>query len=177
MMELKSRLTRRRQHGVGLIEILVTIVLLSIGFLAAARMQVEGMRYSQSAYYQSQAYFLASDMINRMRTNSIAARDGEYDNIITAAGDQDQMCSANACSPAQIALQDKYEWGGYFYSRGAGANFIPALPSSDSISAHATVIPINDEIYQVRMLWSEIVKGEVVPQTLVVNFALQQSET
>jgi len=176
MMISNSMLKPRRQGGVGLIEILITIVLLSIGFLAAARMQVEGMRYSQSAYYQSQAYFLASDMINRMRTNSKGARDGEYDNIMTSAGDQDQMCSTSACSPAQIALQDKYEWGGYFHARGNGANFIPALPSSDGIAAHATVVPLNDELYQVRMLWSEIVKGEVKAQTLVVNFALQQSD-
>jgi len=72
---------RCQQRGIGFIEILITIALLSIGFLALARMQVEGMRFSQSAYFQSQAYFLASDMINRMRTNTDGVRDGHYDNI------------------------------------------------------------------------------------------------
>jgi len=147
---------------------------LSIGFLAAARMQVEGMRYSQSAYHQSQAYFLASDMINRMRTNNVGVSNGFYDNIATSPGDQDPGCSDQPCSPAQIALQDVYEWGGYFHSRDGAPNFIPALPSSDGITAHATVEPVNADIYAVKMVWSEIVKGEVKPQSLSVNFALQQ---
>jgi len=163
-----------KQHGIGLIEILITIVLLSIGFLAAARMQVEGMRFSQSAYYQSQAYFLASDMINRMRTNDDGVRDGDYNNIMTSASAEDQGCGQQACNSRQIALQDVYEWSGYFHVRDGAANFVPALPSSDSITAHATVTPVNDDIFMVSMVWSEIISGEDTEQSLSVNFALTQ---
>lgn len=163
-----------RQKGIGLIEILITIVLLSIGFLAAARMQVEGMRFSQSAYYQSQAYFLASDMINRMRTNSRGVRAGRYSNITTSAVAADPGCALNACNPAQIALQDIYEWGGYFHPRDAQAtNFIAALPSSDSITAYATVIPVDNDIFTVTLVWSEIIGSEDTEQSLSVNFALR----
>lgn len=171
-MDIKA--TMNRQAGVGLIEILITIVLLSVGFLAAARMQVEGMRYSQSAYHQSQAFFLASDMINRMRTNTAGVINGEYDNKSTAANAQDPMCTTQACSPAQIAAQDLYEWGGYFHSRDGSPNFIPALPSSESVSAYAIVEPVNQDIYSVRLVWAEIVNGDMSTETLTVNFALQQ---
>jgi len=167
----------QHQFGVGLIEILITIMLLSIGFLAAARMQVEGMRFSQSAYYQSQAYFLASDMINRMRTNSQGVMDGHYDGITTSASATDPDCSSDACSPADIALQDVFDWGGYFHSREGSANFIPALPSSDSIQAFATVVPIDDDIFSVQLTWSEIIGNEEKSQSLSVNFALEKSDT
>ena len=60
------------QQGIGLIEILIAVLLVSIGFLAAAQMQVHSMRFSQSAYHQSQAYYLATSMIARIRSNTKA---------------------------------------------------------------------------------------------------------
>jgi len=174
-MDIRNQKSRRRVKGVGLLEILITIVLLSIGFLAAARMQVEGLRFSQSAYYQSQAYFLASDMINRMRTNSDGVKDGDYNNIATSADSENPDCASKPCTPKQIAKQDLYEWGGYFHARDNDDNFIPALPSSEKIQASATVNAVNDDIWAVRLVWSEIISGEVKQQTMVVNFALAKS--
>jgi len=166
----------RRERGIGLIEILVTIVLLSIGFLAAARMQVEGMRFSQSAYHQSQAYFLASDMINRMRTNVEGVDAGHYDGLTTSATNDNPGCLVAACNANEIADQDVYDWGGYFHSRDGAANFIPALPSSDNIQAYATVTQIVGDEYMVTLTWSEIVGSEYKPQTLSVRFVLGQHE-
>jgi len=165
----------KKQAGVGLLEILITIVLLSIGFLAAATMQVQGLRFSQSAYYQSQAYFLANDMINRMRTNTEGVKSGQYNGIETSASATDPGCADKACSAAEIAQQDLYEWGGYFHAREQTANFIPALPSSDKVAASAKVIAIDDDIWSVQLTWSEIVNGGVKAETLSVNFALEKS--
>lgn len=174
---INRQITRwHRINGVGLLEVLITIVLLSIGFLAAARMQVEGLRFSQSAYYQSQAYFLANDMINRMRTNSDGVKSGKYDGISTSAEAVNPGCSTKACTPSEIAQQDVYEWGGYFHARNNEANFVPALPSSDSISASAKVEAVNDDIWSVQLVWSEIVNGDLQEQSLSVNFALAKSK-
>lgn len=174
-MQLFSTPSRCTQKGIGLLEILITIILLSIGFLAAARMQVEGMRFSQSAYYQSQAYFLASDMINRMRTNAKGVLDGHYDGIFTSADVEDPGCAAQACNPKDIALQDVYEWSGYFHPRSGTANFIAALPSSETVTASATVTAINNDIFEVNLVWSEIIGSQYVAQSLSVNFALENS--
>jgi len=174
-MDIHNQIRWRRIKGVGLLEVLITVVLLSIGFLAAARMQVEGLRFSQSAYYQSQAYFLANDMINRMRTNADGVKDGKYTNITTSADSENPGCAAKACSPEDIAKQDLYEWGGYFHARNDQKNFIPALPSSDSIQASATVKAVNEDIWSVNLVWSEIISGEVKQQTMSVNFALAKS--
>lgn len=175
-MSIKQTIRQHKIKGIGLLEVLITIVLLSIGFLAAARMQVEGLRFSQSAYYQSQAYFLANDMINRMRTNADGVKNGEYDGINTSAEAVDPGCSDKACTPREIAQQDVYEWGGYFHARDNQANFVPALPSSDSVNASATVEAINDDIWSVQLMWSEIVNGDIEAQTMSVNFALAKSK-
>lgn len=174
-MKMNAWIKRKRnQAGIGLIEILITVVLLSIGFLAAARMQVEGMRFSQSAYHQSQAYFLANDMINRMRANSKGVGTGSYDGIRTSANAEDPDCSNNFCSPDEVAEQDVYDWGGYFHSRQGVVNFIPALPSAENVEAYAKVEPLNDDIYTVTLVWAEIIDGEYTAQTMSVNFVLQK---
>lgn len=165
----------RSQKGVGIIEILVTIVLLSVGFLATARMQVESMRFSQSAYYQSQAYFMASDIINRMRTNSEGVAAGHYDNIATASSSSNPGCAANNCDARNIALQDIYEWSSYLHAPAGSVNFIPALPSTDNLQAIGSVEPVNADIYTVNLEWSEIIGNEAQVQTLSVNFALSRS--
>lgn len=175
MIRSRKKTHQSKQKGVGLIEILITIVLLSIGFLAAARMQVEGMRFSQSAYFQSQAYFLASDMINRMRTNRDGVEAGDYDGLVTEDKMQNPGCSAKACTPGQIALQDAYDWGGYFHSRNNETNFIAALPSSDSIKAYAKIETVDNDVYSVVLIWSEIIGGENKEQSLTVNFALAKT--
>ncbi len=61
-----------RQAGVSLVEVLVAVVLLSIGLLGLAGLQASGMRVGQSSSHRSQAAQLAQDMIERVR----AAFDG-----------------------------------------------------------------------------------------------------
>ncbi|MEE9333390.1 MAG: type IV pilus modification protein PilV [Granulosicoccaceae bacterium] len=161
----------KTQQGVGLIEILITVVLLSIGFLAAAQMQIQGMRFSQSAYFQSQAYFLTSDMIDRMRANLDGIEAGYYDNLVTSASLSSPGCEDSACSPNQLAQQDLFDWSAKLYSMQGDSNFVPTLPSSDPVSATGTITPLGDNIYQVRMTWSEIIDGVETPGFVQMNFA------
>ena len=59
----------RRQAGLSLVEVLVAVVLLSIGLLGLAGLQASGMRVGQSSIHRSQAAQLAHDMIERLRAN------------------------------------------------------------------------------------------------------------
>ena len=68
-----------RQYGVGLEEIPITIVVLAIGFLSTANMQIFSMQSSQSAYMESQAYFMVGEMVDRMRTNVEGVKLGACD--------------------------------------------------------------------------------------------------
>jgi len=161
---------RSRQRGVGLIEILITVVLLSIGFLAAAQMQMQGMRFSQSAYFQSQAYFLTSDMIDRMRANLDGVEDGAYDNLVTSASIASPNCDVVLCTPANLAQQDLFDWSSKLYSMEGDPNFIPALPSSTPVSARGSITPLGNGVYTVRLEWSEIIDGSETASFVSMNF-------
>jgi len=71
-------LTHRAQIGATLIEVLVAIVVLSIGLLGLAGLQATSIQANQGAYYRSQASILAADITDRMRANRKAAQAGAY---------------------------------------------------------------------------------------------------
>lgn len=74
----------RRQQGVTLVEVLVTVVVLSIGLLGVAMLQLNSLNANHSAYMRSQAVNLAYDITDRMRANRQAALQGEYDHALGA---------------------------------------------------------------------------------------------
>ena len=50
-------------------EVLIAILVLSVGLLGLAQIQNQGLRFNHDAYYLTQANFLANDMVERMRTS------------------------------------------------------------------------------------------------------------
>lgn len=66
------------QRGATLIEVLVAIVILSIGLLGLAGLQATSIKSNEGSYYRSQATILANDIIDRMRANRTAAIAGNY---------------------------------------------------------------------------------------------------
>lgn len=146
---------QRRQGGVGLIEILVAVFILAVGFLAAARMQVSAMQFSQSAYFESQAYFMAGDMLARMRANVAGVKDGNYDNISTTSVTADPQCGSKFCSTAQIAQQDLYDWSRYMVSDTNVNGFTPLLPSSSTLVAKGTVTRLANGQHSVVLEWAD----------------------
>ncbi len=62
------------QKGMSLVEILVAIVILSVGLLGLAGLQANSLRASQGSLYRAQAAALAGDLAERMRTNLGDAR-------------------------------------------------------------------------------------------------------
>jgi type IV pilus assembly protein PilV len=57
------------QRGVGLIEVLVTLLILSTSLLALGAMQTRSLQFNQGAYFRSQANIFAYDILDRMRVN------------------------------------------------------------------------------------------------------------
>lgn len=60
------------QEGMTLIEVLVALVILSVGLLGAAAFQMNALKYTDSARMTSQASFIAYDMMDRIRANAAA---------------------------------------------------------------------------------------------------------
>ena len=67
--------TGRRYKGAGftLIEVLIALIVLSIGLLGIAAMYVETLRANRSALVRTQAIALASDLADRIRSNRVPA--------------------------------------------------------------------------------------------------------
>ncbi|HUE90566.1 type IV pilus modification protein PilV [Pseudomonas sp.] len=66
------------QRGTTLIEVLIAMIVLAIGLLGMALLQVTSVQSNHSAYYRSQVTLLASDMADRMRANRTEALNDAY---------------------------------------------------------------------------------------------------
>ncbi|MNO89163.1 hypothetical protein D3C76_806390 [compost metagenome] len=64
--------SKRAQEGMTLIEVLVALLILGVGLLGAAAIQLNALKYTDSARMTSQASFIAYDMMDRIRANAAA---------------------------------------------------------------------------------------------------------
>ena len=62
--------SKHAQDGMTLIEVLVALLILSVGLLGAAAFQLNALKYTDSARMTSQASFIAYDMLDRIRANA-----------------------------------------------------------------------------------------------------------
>lgn len=109
----KLGFSHSRQHGFTMIEVLVTIVILSIGLLGLASLQANGLRTSYSAYQRSLANSLAYDIIDRMRANrprGISNVNNMVNNYTLAMSDTPSDVTCTSCTASQMARKDKYQW-------------------------------------------------------------------
>lgn len=75
----------RTGRGFTLIEVLIAVLVLSIGLLGLAGLQATSLQFNHSANLRSQATNLAYEMTDRMRANRDAALNGQYNLAIDAS--------------------------------------------------------------------------------------------
>lgn len=94
---INSSVLRHRfqyQAGIGLIEVLVSIVLLSSVLLGAIGLQLSAAKEQRSAQFVSRAALLASEIGERMRVNRAAVKDGKYITKTTQAAVKNDIDTA-----------------------------------------------------------------------------------
>jgi type IV pilus assembly protein PilV len=96
------------QSGFTLIEVLVSVVILSIGLLGLVALQTTSYRYEHDAFLHSVATNQAYAMIDSMHSNSAGIAAGAY-NAINYANSVNATPCTN-CSPTQMAVLDGYLW-------------------------------------------------------------------
>lgn len=104
--------TKKSQAGITMIEVLVSAIIMAIGLLGMATLQVKSMRSNYEAQLFSLATAQANDMSDRMRANVAGITAGYYDNMIPGAPTQAQIDSltCSGCSTLQVAMRDYREW-------------------------------------------------------------------
>ncbi len=93
-----SRL-RTAERGVGLVEVLVATVLVSIGLLTLASLQALSLKRSTSAALRTEAVGQSYDLLDRMRANRAQAIGGLYN-----------LAFANAPTGSTLASADLSAW-------------------------------------------------------------------
>ena len=101
-------MNRRAHAGSTLFEVMVSIFVVSLGFLGFARLQINGLAMANSGLLRSGAVYLSYEMTDRMRANLPAVQAGAY-NALTGTA-TDPGCVTIGCTPAQIAQTDYFEW-------------------------------------------------------------------
>ena len=61
--------SRRRQRGVSLVEVLVSVLVVSLGMLGAAALQASALRNNQGSYERTQVSILSQSIFDAMRAN------------------------------------------------------------------------------------------------------------
>lgn len=70
--------TKRTMTGASMIEVLITVIILSIGLLGMAGLQLSSIRSTSGSNYQTQASLLANNIIERMRANPTGMDDNRF---------------------------------------------------------------------------------------------------
>jgi type IV pilus assembly protein PilV len=94
----------RRQRGDTMIEVLVTIIIIAVGVLGTAALQVTTLKNLNSSHSASVATIVAQDFSERMRANP----DGNY--IHDSAPAPVASCVTAACTAQGLANYDMDTW-------------------------------------------------------------------
>lgn len=148
---MKPSKTAHRQRGVGMIEVLITLVILAVGLLGVASLQFVGSFSNKEALARTQAVLVAEQMTERIRASTVASTvtDGfvVHNNYVDAAiynfnnlscsGDTPAYechclsfpieipnCEANECIAADLAIFDAYQMSCSVVRENANAEII-----------------------------------------------------
>jgi len=151
-MPLSSHQRRRRSIGYALLEALVAVIVTSVGFIAAARLQTLGMTFNNSAMYRQKATLLGYQMTDRMRANQAGLARGAYDNPIPG----DTACLSTGCTPVALARADAAVWSADLAAQlpeGAGVVCVDSSP--DDGEAGAPACDGVGQLLAVKVWWND----------------------
>lgn len=150
-----------KTSGFTLLEVLIALLVFSLGLMGLAGLLVVSVQTNHSAYLRTQASFLAQTMADRMRANILGVWKGSYAgayNATSAASSNACLGTVpNYCGYAAVAARDGQIWINQL------ASFLPnatatiacatavAVPPADSL----TKLPPYSGLCTITMFWNE----------------------
>jgi len=107
MLTLPPRNTGRaaRSRGVTMIEVLVALLILTVGLLGVAGLQARMQTAEIEAFQRAQAIVLVQDMVDRINANRVNAA-----SYATGSVTLGTSTTLDCTAPATVMLKDKCEW-------------------------------------------------------------------
>ena len=166
--------------GFSMLEVLISILIVSFGLLGLAGLQTIGIKNAHAATQRTIASQLAYDMTDRMRANLVAVANGDYNypsySLTGAAGTSTGAClTTTGCTPTQLALQDIFEWNAQILaqlpqSTGATVGGVVCIDSTPNDgTAAAPACDNTGLLWVVKIWWLEDRNNAAAPAKLVYS--------
>lgn len=143
--------------GFTLVEVLVALVVITVGMLGVAVLYVEGLRMNRTSLYRTTAVALTTDMAERIRANQSDDQGAAYAGSPPGA---EGTCGDEACTAAELAAHDWWEWRASI-DKYLPAGAEPEITRPDPVNG---LQPIN-----ITLSWPEIGSAEYTSYTLTVQ--------
>lgn len=142
-----------RQNGFSLVEVLIALIIMSVGMLGIATLFVQSMQAGRTSMFRHHAVTLAGDVADRIRANPRAGI--AYAGL---GGDNGCVDTGNDCNEAAMAANDIFFWD---------QQAVESLPNGDvTIAFDDTVIP---PVYTISVDWDEPGEDPMFPLQYVIN--------
>lgn len=145
----------KTQSGFTLLEILVAIVVLSLGLIGLAGLQAASLSNNQTAYYRGIATQQAYDIADRLRANlaGVGAPNYSYNNLTVGLPAGNPNCFAAACTPANMAISDHRQWNT------VNATLLPngngTVVCADGPAAAGCTAATGNWVFNITIMWTE----------------------
>ncbi|HHH47200.1 MAG TPA: type IV pilus modification protein PilV [Thiotrichales bacterium] len=139
-----------KARGFTMMELLVSILVLSVGLLGLASLQTTGLRHNASAWQRTLATELAADMADRIRANSLGANKGNYDNIQPGAHTDCLTQNGGCATPAAVADADAAQWFAALANR---------LPGGTGSVTGTAIAGGDARRFTIRVMWDDERRG------------------
>jgi type IV pilus assembly protein PilV len=147
-MSCKSDQPHKKQRGFTLLEVLIALLILSIGLLGLASLQTNGLRSNQMASMRTTATQIAYDIADRMHANPAGVDAQDY---VIAISDADPAiatdCESTTCTSLEMATYDLAQWRSVI-------NTLPGGGSSITRTVTGTVVT-----HTITVFWDEYRQG------------------
>ena len=130
-MRPAHKMTHKKHHGFTLLEVLISVLVLAFGLLGLAGMQSLTVKNNLIAEHRSRASLVAYDIIDRIRVNRSSVNSYLSTTMPPTAAASQAGClnTTTACTSAQMAQHDLFEWNTAIVTslpRGAGTIAVDA---------------------------------------------------
>jgi type IV pilus assembly protein PilV len=154
---LPSRPNRKRVSGFTLVEVLIALIIMSVGMLGIAGLYVHSLQAGSTSLFRHNAVTLAGDIADRIRANpragaTYAAVPGANNNCINGGVD---------CTRDEMAANDVFLW-----LQQAAAT----LPNDGTLPNGPVQVIYNNAVsppeYQITVSWTQT--GEVLTYSITI---------